>query len=48
MCTRKGQAASAALLTPLTAALAIRPYKISKIETHLRFHRKPSGECVGV
>ena len=27
MCTRKGYAASVALLTSLTAALAIRPYK---------------------
>ena len=47
MCPRKGWVAAVALLTSLTAALAIRPYKISKIETHLRFRRKASGECVG-
>ena len=33
MCTRKGQAASAALLTPLTAALAMHPYGYSKIDS---------------
>ena len=32
MCTRKGQTASVALLTPLTAALAIRPTGCSKIK----------------